>query len=106
MGVCIEREDFCKRLIQLRMNKGVSARDMSINIGQSPSYINGIESGDNYPSMAMFFYICEYFGISPKEFFDLEVVNPTKAAELYEAAKSLPNDQIDLLIALAKGLKR
>lgn len=51
----MEREDFCKRLAQLRMNKGVSARDMSLSIGQSPNYINGIESGDNYPSMATFF---------------------------------------------------
>lgn len=41
----MERADFCKRLTQLRMNKGVSARDMSLSIGQSPNYINGIESG-------------------------------------------------------------
>lgn len=35
----MEREDFCKRLAQLRINKGVSARDMSLSIGQSPNYI-------------------------------------------------------------------
>ena len=46
----MEREDFCKRLAQLRINKGVSARDMSLSIGQSPNYINGIEGGKNYPS--------------------------------------------------------
>ena len=51
----MEREDFCKRLAQLRINKGVSARDMSLSIGQSPNYINGIEGGKNYPSMETFF---------------------------------------------------
>ena len=102
----MEREDFCKRLTQLRMNKGVSARDMSLSIGQSPNYINGIENGENYPSMATFFYICDYFGITPRDFFDIDADNPSKANELLEIAKSLPNEQLDILIALAKGLKK
>ena len=52
----MEKGDFCWRLTQLRLNKGVSARDMSLSIGQSPNYINGIESGQSYPSMQNFFY--------------------------------------------------
>lgn len=102
----MEREDFCRRLTQLRVNKGVSARDMSLSIGQSPNYINGIESGDNYPSMTTFFYICDYFGITPRDFFDVESTDPRKAAELWAVARALPNEQLDLLIALAKGLKK
>ena len=104
--VLTERDDFIRRLVQLRMNKGVSARDMSLSLGQSPNYINGIENGDSYPSMTTFFYICDYFGITPKEFFDLDATDPTKAAELMEIAKSLPRDQLDNLILLAKGLKK
>ena len=102
----MEREDFCKRLTQLRMNKGVSARDMSLSIGQSPNYIIGIEGGKNYPSMETFFYICDYFGITPKEFFDIESTNPSKATELMEIVKSLPNEQLDLFIALGKAVKK
>ena len=45
-------------------------------------------------------------GITPKEFFDTETVNPTKATELLDVAKSLSNDQLDNLIAIAKGLKK
>ena len=66
----IEKTDFAKRLTELRMNKGVSARDMSLSIGQSPGYINNIENGVNFPSMAVFFYICDYLGVTPMEFFD------------------------------------
>lgn len=106
MVIPTEREDFIKRLVQLRLNKGVSARDMSLSLGQSPNYINGIENGDSYPSMTTFFYICDYLGMTPKEFFDLDAANPTKAAELMEIAKSLPNDQLDSLILIAKGLKK
>ena len=102
----MEREDFCKRLTQLRMNKGVSARDMSLSIGQSPNYIIGIEGGKNYPSIETFFYICDYFGITPKEFFDINSTNPTKATELMEIVKSMPNEQLDLFIALSKAVKK
>ena len=102
----MEREDFCKRLAQLRINKGVSARDMSLSIGQSPNYINGIEGGKNYPSMETFSYICDYFEMTPKEFFDLESSDPTKASELMDVIKVLPGEQIDLLIALGKAIRK
>ena len=100
------KEEFIKRLVSLRMNKGVSARDMSLSIGQSQGYINNIENGVNYPSMALFFYICEYLGVSPKEFFDTESADPSKERELLEAAKGLNREQLDTLITLAKGLKK
>lgn len=102
----MEKEDFIKRLSQLRIYKGVSARDMSLSIGQSAGYINNIENGVNLPSMTAFFYICDYLGVSPKDFFDVEYTNPSKANQLLEAAKSLDNDQLDHLIALAKGLQK
>ena len=102
----MEKTGFVKRLIELRMNKGVSARDMSLSIGQSAGYINNIENGVNYPSMTVFFYICDYLGVKPKEFFDLDTVNPSKANELLNAVKGLNNEQLDHLIAIAKDLKK
>ena len=101
----MEKEDFIRRLVALRMNKGVSARDMSLSLGQSAGYINNIENGVNLPSMTVFFYICDYLGMTPKEFFDTESVNPTKARELAQLAKGLSNEKLDNLIALAKNLK-
>lgn len=62
-------EKFAERLVELRIAKGVSARDMSLSIGQSAGYINNIENKKNLPSMAAFFYICDYLEISPQEFF-------------------------------------
>jgi len=102
----MEKADFIKRLVELRVSKGASARDMSLSIGQSAGYINNIENGINYPSMTVFFYICDYLGITPKEFFDTETFNPTKVNELLAAAKGLSSDQLDNLIAIARGLKK
>nr|WP_325258503.1 helix-turn-helix transcriptional regulator [uncultured Oscillibacter sp.] len=102
----MEKNDFIKRLVDLRIAKGVSARDMSLSIGQSAGYINNIENGVNYPSMTAFFYICDYLDISPKEFFDTETANPTKAHALLAAAQGLSDEQLDNLISIARGLNR
>ena len=51
-------EQFSKRLAELRTKKGVSARDMSLSIGQNPGYIRAIECGTTFPTMSNFFYIC------------------------------------------------
>lgn len=56
---------FAKRLSELRMLKNVSAREMSLAIGQNQGYINNIENGNNLPSMVAFFYICDYLEITP-----------------------------------------
>lgn len=101
----VEQQVFIDRLVKLRMNKGVSARDMSLSIGQSEGYINNIENGINFPSMTVFFYICDYFGISPMEFFDINSNNPIKNKELLEATKNLSNDKLEHLIAIAKSMK-
>ena len=77
----MEQSEFCKRLVELRMNKGVSARDMSLSIGQSPGYINNIENGVNFPSMTAFFFICDYLNITPKEFFDTCLLYTSDAAD-------------------------
>lgn len=102
----MEHKDFSQRLSELRINKGFSARDMSLSIGLSPSYINNIETGISYPSMTTFFYICEFLNITPMEFFDFDSVNPAKEHELLLAAKGLDSKQLETLIDLAKGLKK
>ena len=59
---------FYKRLTQLRNKQGISARDMSLSLGQSESYINKIENGKALPSMSAFFYICDFLKIHPRDF--------------------------------------
>lgn len=101
----MERAAFVRRITELRMNKGVSAREMSLSLGQSPGYINNIENGVNLPSMSVFFSICEYLEISPAQFFDTDASDPSMLTELVNAAKSLNREQLEHLTALAKGLK-
>ena len=96
---------FSERLSALRVKKGVSARDMSLSIGQSPNYINKIEGRKCYPSMTVFFYICEYLGIAPKEFFDMATPNPSRLNELITELNRLDDEQLANILTLARGLK-
>lgn len=100
-------EDFFSvRLARLRTQKGVSAREMSLSLGQADNYINSIENKKNFPSMQSFFYICEYLHVTPQQFFDMDVEHPAKVDELVEAVRGLSGEQLDSLITLAKGLRR
>ena len=101
----MDQKMFSDRLVKLRMKKGVSARDMSLSLGQSPGYINNIENGVNYPSMALFFHICDYLDVTPKEFFDTEIAYPQQIAELIDATNRLDNTLLEHLTAIATALK-
>lgn len=57
------------RISILRTKKNVSEYRMSTDLGHSKSYIQSISSGKSMPSMGEFLYICEYLGVTPREFF-------------------------------------
>lgn len=59
-----------ERIARLITDKNISARDMSLSLGQSESYINNIENKRALPSMQMFLYICEFLEVEPSEFFN------------------------------------
>lgn len=93
-----------KRITQLRLKKGVSARSMSLSIGQNPVYINNIESGKALPSVLGLLYICDYLQITPMEFFDEENQNPEKLNEIISLLKKLNDEQLKLVIDVIQGL--
>ena len=97
-------EDFSIRLARLRTEKGVSARDMSLSIGQNPSYINNIETGKAMPSMSAFFFICDYLGITPMEFFDTEAEQPEELRKLIKNLKRLDKRQFRNIAEIVEGL--
>lgn len=97
-------EFFYKRLTELRTQKGVSARDMSLSLGQSESYINKIENKRTLPSLTGFIYICEYFGITPKEFFDEQDIHPNKSKEISDTIKRLPPVYAEHILQVIKDL--
>ena len=93
------------RITELRLLKNVSEYQMSLDLGHSKSYIQGISSGKALPSMSEFIVICEYFGISPRDFFDDGTSNPMLMQKLFDRSKSLRDSDIELLLNIIDRFK-
>ena len=99
-------ELLAKRLAQLREAKGVSGREMSLDIGQNSSYINRIENGKAMPSMQGFLYICEYLKVTPEEFFRQDIENPILLNEVISELKDLSSNQLNIIRCIIADIKQ
>ena len=98
-------EDFVpERLAKLRALKGVSARDMSLSLGQANNYVNNIENKKSLPAMQSFFYICEYLGVTPQEFFDEANACTQPIQEFITEAKKLDSKSMEYILGIMKEL--
>lgn len=102
----IDEKFINERIAFLRIQKGVSARDMSLSIGQSDNYINKIENGKALPSINGLILICEYFGITLQEFFDMDTKSPNDLNDLIKELKSLDGNTLKHLTEFVKGIKK
>lgn len=93
-----------ERITQLRVRKDVSEYKMSYDLGHSRGYINNISSGKTLPSMTEFFAICDYFDITPEEFFHVQSVNPKLSREVLELISQLDEDDLALILTNIKRL--
>lgn len=100
----MDEKDISLRIARLRNQKGVSAREMSLSIGQNTGYINSIEAGKSMPSIQGLLYICEYLGVTPNEFFEMDSVNPRKLNRVANDMKKLTETQLDAIWTIVKEL--
>lgn len=105
--VMLMYEDFVReRITQLRLKKGVSEYQMSYDLGHSRGYVYNISSGKALPPLREFFAICDYFEITPHQFFDDSTQNPELIHKAVEGMKELnENDMLMLLGIINRMLK-
>ncbi|MCM1330943.1 MAG: helix-turn-helix domain-containing protein [Ruminococcus sp.] len=98
-------ENFVRdRITCLRLQKGVSEYKMSYDLGHSRGYIYNISSGKSLPPLSELFAICEYFGITPAEFFDDTVSRPELLQKALEGMKRLDESDMKLVLELIDRL--
>lgn len=102
----MDEKDIALRIAKLRTKKNVSAREMSLSVGQNPNYINHIENGYGSPSLMGIVYICDYLGITVSEFFDFESESPAKLHTIIELLKKLDEQQLDMIEKLIRELTK
>ncbi len=92
------------RLSQLREEKQISERKMSLDLGHSTSYIRSITSGRSLPSMGEFLYICEYLGITPMEFFNEGKTTTLLQQKAIDSIYSMSDEDLILLTGFIERL--
>ena len=98
-------EDFIRnRITQLRLKKNVSEYQMSYDLGHSRGYVYNISSGKSLPPMKEFLSICEYFGITPAEFFEEDTKYPELISKAAEGMKQLVDSDRLLVLSLINRL--
>lgn len=98
-------KDIRDKITQLRVEKiHLSEYKISMDLGQSKGYMQGITSGRSLPSMRMFLLICEYFDIKPSEFFEEKI--PSQAQrELSKELSDLSDEDIYHLLYIVRKMK-
>ena len=86
------------------MAKGVSEYKMSYDLGHSRGYINNISSGKALPSVTELFAICDYFEITPVEFFSETVSNPKLQKTVIADMERLSEKDLLLVQALVERM--
>ncbi len=93
-----------QRIAFLRTNKNISARELSLRLGQSEGYINAIENGKSNPSVQMLAYICEELGVSMSDFYDQDNPYPDLIQDIVKEAKRLDRKSLEGILNVMKNM--
>ena len=94
------------RITELRMKEGISERALSLDLDRGPAYIGQVTNGIIKPSLVPLLQICERFALEPKEFFDVDVHNPSLWYKASEALKGLSDEDIKFVIEFINKIKQ
>lgn len=95
-----------ERITQLRLNKGVSEYQMSYDLGHSRGYVYNISSGKSLPPLKELFAICDYFEITPQQFFDNGSPHPALMQKLVDKMQQLDEDDLLMLLGIVNRLMK
>lgn len=100
----MDEKFIANRITELRVKKSVSEYQMSLDLGKNKSYIQNISSGRSMPSMSQFLEICNYFNITPQQFFDEELHNLPLYQKADDLLKQLDDDDMMAVIPILNRL--
>ena len=90
------------RIEELRLKSNLSEYQLSLDSGRSAGYIQSISSGRTLPSMQAFLEICDYFDITPLEFFTPNIQNPSLLHMVSHNLEKCTDEELQLIDELIK----
>lgn len=98
----MDKKEVTLRISFFRNRKGLTARELSLTIGKSESYINRLEARPfNIPVTTML-DILSALEVEPEEFFAANYKTFKRDNELYNLIAAMPNDKKENLIQFIK----
>lgn len=95
-----------ERITELRLARNISEYQMSLELGQSKGYIQGITSGRCLPSARQLFNIADYFHLTISEFFDDGNHDSPAVLEAVEALRRLSDSDARFVLELIRRMTR
>lgn len=96
----MDNKEIVIRIKQLRDKANLSARELSLRLGQNDCYINKIESLQFVPPIDMLLQIIECCHSTPEEFFYHDLLSYQKDKLLLEYFSKLTTKQKDAILNL------
>ena len=98
-------DELTLRIGYFRNLKNLSARELSLRLGKSPTYINQIESRNFNLSLPALFDIIDVLEISWAEFFADNYADYKQDKEIMDILNKLPSDRKASFIDLMRNTK-
>lgn len=101
----LDKKFIAERITKLRMEHSISEYQLSLDLGFSKGYIPAISSGNILPSLGSLYKICEYFEITPEQFFSGKNSDSKLLKDLFNAIREMTIEEQYTLYHFLKGGK-
>ena len=95
-----------ERITELRLARNISEYQMSLELGQSKGYVQGITSRKCLPSVKQLFNIADYFCLTVSEFFDDGKHDSPAVLEAIQTLRQLNDEDVKLMLELIHRMAR
>jgi len=92
------------RITDLRVKKNLTEKELSRALGRSPSYVQALTSHNSLPSFQTFFEICDFFQITPSEFFDPSLKDPAFHHQIMAYIQEMSEEDLNFCCELFKRM--
>lgn len=95
------------KITELRIKRGISAYELSYQLGHSKNYIHNIVSGHSQTTVQELLFMIDYFGVTPKDFFDEQQTfsDPVLANQIIEKMQKMPPQDLAALAHLVNKIE-
>ncbi|MCI8619060.1 MAG: helix-turn-helix transcriptional regulator [Oscillospiraceae bacterium] len=95
------------RITQLRLQKNVTEKKISRDIGKTSTYLSSMNKNKSMPSLRTLISICEYLNVSLSDFFDFtNNPYPVKINEIRNELLKFSENELDALLHFLQEINK